>query len=360
MSVTFTSELDTTSPATAPGEVESSERIERRRGDFRAQAVKVTEDVTYYDYPALKPSPFGDSVAFYIFLAGLSGAAQIVATLADLCGRAEAKPIVRSGRYLAMVATIAGPPLLIYDLHTPQRFYNMLRIFRKTSPMSIGTYVLSTFSAFSTATALAQLIADRRHSRLAERIARVTQLPAAVAGAGMTSYPAALLAATSTPLWAAAPRLLGIQFASSSVATGAAAISLATGNALPPGTRVAVEALAATASTVTLAASRLAERTYYEAGVETPLYEGPLRVAQRIGVQFAGSAFPAVLYAENYRPSRPRPSRRLSIAASLAILAGGLLLRSVIIRAGNKSARRAEDYFRFARTDRRREIEAAR
>ncbi len=40
---------------------------------------------TYYDRPALKPSLYGWKVSGYIFVGGLGGSAQILATLANSC-----------------------------------------------------------------------------------------------------------------------------------------------------------------------------------------------------------------------------------------------------------------------------------
>ena len=51
--------------------------------------------------------------------------------------------------------------LLVYDLHTPKRFYNMLRIAKRTSPMSIGTWILMSFSGFAVSGAAAQFLSDR-------------------------------------------------------------------------------------------------------------------------------------------------------------------------------------------------------
>ena len=149
---------------------------EAKYAPVRAAEAPVT---TYYDQPQLKKSHWGVRVALYIFIAGLSGGAQLIATAADLAGGQQDRGTVRRGRHIALLAVVFGPPLLIWDLHSPDRFYNMLRIFRRTSPMSIGTYVLSSFSLFSLATAMAQLFGWTK-------VARITQLPAAVAGAGMT------------------------------------------------------------------------------------------------------------------------------------------------------------------------------
>ncbi len=127
---------------------------------------------TYYGRSQLKPSPFGFMVSLYIYLAGLSGSAQMLATIGDLFGGRAARGMVRRGRLLAMLGTVAGPALLIADLHTPQRFYNMLRILRTTSPMSIGSYILTSFGLTSTLTAAAQLLADRIGGRAGMLAAR--------------------------------------------------------------------------------------------------------------------------------------------------------------------------------------------
>ncbi len=136
----------------------------------------------------------------------------------------------------------------------------MLRIFRRTSPMSIGTYILSSFSLFSIMTAAADLLGWRK-------VARVAQIPAAIAGAGMTTYTAALLAATSTPIWAAAPRALAIQFAASSIGAGAAALQLACRVDGDEKAAPALHALSAAAAATELVGALAAERTYRNIGI---------------------------------------------------------------------------------------------
>src|SRR6478672_6377769 len=98
---------------------------------------------TYYGRPQLKAAPFNSAlVGGYVFLAGLSGGAQLLATLLDVTRGAAAASVVRSGRLISLLAPTLGSALLISDLHTPRRFYNMLRVFKRTSPMSIGTWIL--------------------------------------------------------------------------------------------------------------------------------------------------------------------------------------------------------------------------
>ena len=298
---------------------------------------------TYYDQPQLKKSHWGSRVALYIFMAGLSGGAQLIATAADLAGGEQHRGVVRRGRHIALLAVFFGPPLLIWDLHSPDRFYNMLRIFRRTSAMSIGTYVLSSFSLFSLITATAQLAGWRKTARL-------MQLPAAVAGAGMTTYTASLLAATSTPFWAAIPRELAVQFAASSLSAAAAALQLAGradgDNAAAP----ALEGVGLAAAATEFAGALAATRRYREAGIgEAASTARPWGALHQLGAIGLGAAVPLAFYAGKLAGRRPRS--RLMLAASLAALAGSFLLRLSVIEAGNDSAIRPQQSLRFARRE---------
>jgi protein NrfD len=295
---------------------------------------------TYYGRPALKASPWTWEVAAYIFLAGLGGSAQIIATGADLLGGPGARSIVRNGRHVALAAALLGAPLLISDLKTPRRWYNMLRIFRPTSPMSIGSYVLTTFGAASAITALGQLLDERRGHRVSGRVAKAAQIPAALAGAGMSTYTGALLSATSTPMWAAEPGLLAARFACSAMATGAAALSLTEQIDEPANSRV-LDRVALTATAAELAVSVVSERRQRAKGVGRPLRQGGWGVAHTFGALALGAGVPLACYGLNLM--RKRRSRNLSIAASLAVLAGGMIMRQAVLHAGQQAARRPDE-----------------
>ena len=301
---------------------------------------------TYYGLPALKASPWDWKVSAYIFIAGLAGSAQIIATAADLFGGARARGVVSRGRHLALLAPAVGGPLLIADLHTPQRFYNMFRIFRGTSPMSIGTYVLSGFSLFSIATVAGQFLADRsgaRRGSLPARAATAAQLPAALAGAGMSTYTAALLSATSTPLWAAVPQPLAARFGCSSMATAAASLSLAERiDGGPEENCRDLDRLAMLALAGEAVATVACERRWRAAGIAGPDEGNALHA---LGAAL-GIALPLACHAAN--AARRRRSLGLSVLASLGVLAGGALMRHAVLKAGNRSAERPADYFRFA------------
>ena len=299
---------------------------------------------TYYDQPAVKPSLWGWKVSGYIFIGGLAGAAQILASAADLADGEKFARIVRRGRTLALAGAAAGGPLLIADLHTPQRFYNMLRIFRRTSPMSIGTYVLMGFGLASAVLVAAQFARDRGRGGAALGIvARIAEVPAALTGAAMTTYTGALLGATSTPLWAAAPRLIPTLFGVSAMASAAAALSL--GEAEEG--RRALDRIGLAASAIELGLLVALRRRWRAEGVDGALQASPWGLAYDLVPTALGAAVPAVSYGlGEIVPVRLRYAAPLAAALTLA---GGFALRHVLLRAGNLSAMRPRDYFRFAR-----------
>jgi hypothetical protein len=293
---------------------------------------------TYYGRPALKPSLYGWMVALYVFVGGMAGAVQILVTVVDLLGTPESGGVVLAGRVLALAGAIFGGILLIIELHTRQRFFNMLRIFRPTSPMSIGSYVLMSFGFWSLASLIVELLGLRV-------LTLIFACLAAVAGWFMTIYTASLLAATSTPLWAAAPRSLAVRFAGSAFASGAAvlciiAVALGTPLARAFG-NFAIIALA-----VEFVASLAAHRIYHRRGVSGPLRDTPWGPVHLAGVQICGDLLPIALYLADDVTS-PNPGA-LAVIASLCVLAGSFLMRGVLFLAGNESARRPLDYFAFA------------
>ena len=296
---------------------------------------------TYYGRPQLKPAPFNkELVGGYVFLAGLSGGAQLLSTLLDLTRGAAAKAVVQRGRLLALLAPTIGSALLVADLHTPKRFYNMLRVFKTTSPMSIGTWILMAFSGFSGITAAAGMLAGRFRWLLGT--ARVAQVPAAAAGAGLGTYTASLFSATSTPLWAAAPRALAVRFAASSIASGAAALSLCSPRR---DVRRDLDAICVGALAVELAATLAADVEYKRTGVDRAFHSSDGQLETVGGVDI-GTILPLGLLAVALLTGSR--SRGLSATASCAVLGGSLMMRIGMIGSGQVSANRPDISMRFA------------
>ena len=293
---------------------------------------------TYYDEPQLRPAPFNNAlVGSYIFLAGLSGAAQLLATVVDSAHGPAAAPTVRRGRYLALAAPVLGTLCLILDLHTPRRFYNMLRLIKATSPMSLGSWGLVGFSVTSAVTASLQFAADRLRFSWLRSLARLTQIPAALTGAFMGTYTASLLSATSTPLWAAAPKSLAVRFASSAAASAAVALGLGERN---DRRRRDLDSIAVAALAVELAATLASEHAECQAGIGDASHSQTARPI----------AIPLVLLLTSLvLPGRL--GRTLSAVGSLALLGGGLAMRIRVLHRGDQSARQSYRSLRFAQLD---------
>ena len=102
----------------------------------------------------------------------------------------------------------------------PERFLNMLRVFKPTSPMSVGSWLLA-------ATGAAQTVATA--TELSGRLPRLgagAQVCAGLSGPALATYTAALLSDTAVPVWHEARRELPALFAASSCASAGAAAAL--------------------------------------------------------------------------------------------------------------------------------------
>jgi formate-dependent nitrite reductase membrane component NrfD len=254
---------------------------------------------------------------------------------------------VRAGRTIALAGALISPPLLIADLHTPQRWYNMVRIFRKTSAMSIGSWALSAFGIMSGFTWVGQAIEDLFGWKFGRWIARLFSLPAALSGGVVAIYTGTLLAATATPLWSSAFPYLSSLFASSAASTAAAALSLAAAwKGMNERTRRRLEWFSLISGTAELFFAATIQRCWRKETVDQPLSKPPLGPAWYAGVLGLATGGPLIIHA--WQAIRKHPSKQLSILAAIAMLLGGFILRAVFVFGGRKSYRLPRDYFRNA------------
>jgi hypothetical protein len=181
--------------------------------------VEPAEFASYYGRPILKePAWKQPDVPLYLFLGGAAGASASLGVVADATGRAQ---LARVGRLVASAGSAASVVALVHDLGRPLRFLNMLRVFKPTSPLSVGSWILSPFSGLA-AVAAASEVTGRF-----PRIGRLAGAAAGVLGPAMCTYTAVLLADTATPAWHEGYRELPILFAGSALASGAGAALIA-------------------------------------------------------------------------------------------------------------------------------------
>lgn len=184
----------------------------------------------YYNYPVLKAPIWRWEIVWYFFFGGLAAGSYVVASIATLFGSREDRAVARAGYYISLLTLLPCPPLLIKDLGRPEKFLNMLRMFKVKSPMSMGVWGLLTFSLFSGLTAVTQAARDGLLGRWwgANILARFPQkllaVPGTAFGIFLGGYTGVLLAATSIPLWSRS-KLLGAIFVTSALSTGTALIS---------------------------------------------------------------------------------------------------------------------------------------
>jgi formate-dependent nitrite reductase membrane component NrfD len=181
------------------------------------------ESPTYYELPMLKEPVWKWYIPAYFYVGGLSGACAVLAASADLLGGGGMARLCRQCRLIAATGAAASAVLLIADLGRPARFLNMLRVFRPSSPMNLGTWILSTFGACAGLAALPAVSAVPAPVR---RLADGAGIGAGVIGLPLTGYTGVLLANTAVPLWQGARRTLPILFSSSGAATAASILEI--------------------------------------------------------------------------------------------------------------------------------------
>jgi formate-dependent nitrite reductase membrane component NrfD len=169
----------------------------------------------YHGRPVLKEPVWTWEIPLYFITGGIAGASSGLAFSAGLVGN---ETLAKRAQLTALGGVSVSPLLLISDLGRPARFLNMLRMFKRTSPMSMGTWLLTANGAAITL-ASAGTITGR--APLATRLARGA---AALLGLPLTTYTAVLIANTAVPLWHAGRHELPFIFGGSSTA-GAGALA---------------------------------------------------------------------------------------------------------------------------------------
>lgn len=299
--------------------------------------------VGYYGVPVIHGSHWKWLIIWYFFFGGISGSSAVIAAIARLSGGEASARLARTATYVSFAALLPCPPLLILDLGRPHRFFNMLRTFRPSSPMSFGSWGLAAFGAISTLATANQIALDvaEHHGppiggfqRRAETW--LTTL-AALSGFFVAGYTGTLLAATAVPLWAKRPTLLGPLFLASAMTSGAAAVS-AVLTISEDGEDIATARLHRLEAISTIAESVFLTAWLVSLGsTSKPLREGHLGSVVLHGVVGAGMALPMSLLAVSGK--LPRPLRRIAAKAAPALtLCGVFALRYAVVEGGRLSA----------------------
>lgn len=275
----------------------------------------MSEVRSYHGQPVLKEPTWTWEIPCYFFAGGLGGASAGVAYLHELRGDDDSG---RRAWAVALVALSASPVLLISDLGRPARFLNMLRMVKVTSPMSIGSWIL-TVSGTTTAVA-----AGHAWLGLLPRLSTLARPVAALSGLPLASYTAALIANTAVPVWHEAHRTLPYVFtAGGGLSAGAALVTVT-----PVQDAAAARRLALGGAVAELAFTELMKRGI---GEHRRAYEsGSAR-------KFDRAAAALIATGAGLLGTRGSHSRVASAAAGALLLAGALSTRWAIYKAGFNS-----------------------
>jgi formate-dependent nitrite reductase membrane component NrfD len=191
-------------------------------------------------------------IVLYFYLGGLAAGAYFLATLIDIVGHAEDRPLSRLGYLIAFPLVALCGLFLTVDLDRPEYFWHMLLqservedalragwpaggwadmlaapMLKPWSPMSIGAWALMLFGGFSFLSFLASLWPQGRLARLLTRpvFGRVFHLLGCAVGFFIASYTGVLLHASNEPAWSVS-EWIGPLFLTSAASTGIAAVLL--------------------------------------------------------------------------------------------------------------------------------------
>ena len=296
-----------------------------RGGRGEQSMVPDAEFSSYYGRPVIKEPVWREpDVPGYLFLGGLAGASSVLAAGAQLSGHRDVARVAKVG---ALGAISLSAVALVNDLGRPERFVNMLRVFKPSSPMSVGSWLLAGYGPVAGAAALSEISGKLPRAGLAATFG------AGLLGPAIATYTAALICDTAVPAWHEGYREMPYVFAGSA-SSAAGGLGLLVTH--PAAARPARE-LAVLGASVELVAKRLligrlsGERGSGDRGLAEPYEEGSagtlLRVAEALTV---GGLAGAVL---------GRRSRTVSALSGAALVAASAMTRFGIFRAGMASAR---------------------
>jgi hypothetical protein len=271
---------------------------------------------SYHGQPVIKEPIWTWEIPFYFFTGGLAGASAGLAWLSGLRGN---EVLARRAWGASLAGIAISPVFLISDLGRPERFLNMLRMFKVTSPMSVGSWILSVSGA---TTALA---AFNAWTGRFPRLAAAARPAAALFGLPLSTYTAALIADTAVPVWHDARETLPAVFASgAALSAGAAAVALT-----PPEHARPARRLALTAAAMEVASKELMEKRLGELG--EPYKRGSAWGFGRIG--------PALIVGgAGLLAARGGRSRVAAAVSGGLLMAGALSARWSVYKAGFGSA----------------------
>ncbi|HLU99981.1 MAG TPA: NrfD/PsrC family molybdoenzyme membrane anchor subunit [Acidobacteriota bacterium] len=270
------------------------------------------------------------SVPVYFYLGSTAGTAAALAFAAQTADAYRFRNVISKARGISAGSLLLGSVLLIHDLGRPSRFLNMLRVFKLSSPMSVGSWLLAT------TTPLVMLAAafSNTSSRVLHRIGSLSGAGSGVLGLPLAGYTGVLLGTTAVPVWKSSRTLLPPLFLSSGAASAAELIQISSLNIseLKALARLGVFFRSAELITMLLLSRKLRKNR----GSSGPLRSGASGKLWKAAVGLALGG----LWFHSWKPT----SRRMRILKVVTGIVGGLSLRFALLEAGKESARNPGEF----------------
>jgi formate-dependent nitrite reductase membrane component NrfD len=290
----------------------------------RSPAEAAREDATYYDRPAIKEPVWIWAVPAYFFAGGAAGAALTLGAAVQLTKDPSLRALVVRCRALGAAGSALGAALLVLDLGRPARFLNMLRVFRPSSPLNLGSWLLAAVVPVAASSAILS-----RSRGAGSRLGDAAGAVAGVLGMPLAGYTAVLLSGTVVPVWRGARRTLPVLFVASSMSSAASLLGFADAGRAEA---KVVHRFDVAGSVAELAATLALQREVSVVQrVARPLKEGPSGTLWKSATVLGAAGLAVSMI--------PGTSRRKQKAAGLLGAAGGLVMRFAIFHAGKASAR---------------------
>jgi hypothetical protein len=287
---------------------------------------RASPETGYYGIHLLKEPQWTWEIPVYFFVGGAAGAAALIGGLAKLTGKDDR--LARDARLVAAGGAIVSTGLLISDLGRPERFLNMLRVFKIQSPMSVGAWVLALFGSASGAAAFAQLLQQKLDIGPIRVLGNIAEGFSAALGLPLATYTGVLIGATAIPAWNQNIKTLPIHFGMSGLASGVSVLELV-GNDDSPALNLLGIGAAAVESYEGFQLEFMRDPA-----VNRPLKHGLTGWTTRSGGVLSGPVPLALRLI-----ATASGSRRLRRFAAWSSIAGSILTRVGWIYAGHRSAR---------------------
>ncbi len=183
----------------------------------------------YFGMPALKPPVWTWEIPLYFFIGGAAGMAAVIAMATIFLSHME---ITRPAMWIAAVGGVLTPVLLIMDLGRPLLFFNMLRIFKPQSAMSMGVYILTPFGIAAIPGALAtelyarHLVPEGMWTTLLFWAVGGLVTISGLSGMLLATYTGVLIGATAVPAWHTHRVMLPLHFGIAGLGSAAGILEL--------------------------------------------------------------------------------------------------------------------------------------